>query len=285
MEKFFSQKVDLRSRAAMVNYLRSHFRYHTMNSWNRSTSYANNVKIHHIVPKHLLERAYDLLEQEPVYRHIRALLAEWAEKYQYRWQVGFNGRSNGYLVLYQGNLESPANAPKSFCTECGQHNFKLVPPENPTAEEKVRLLAHEHKGWRDSVIFENHAEQILALGFDREAAIRIISEEKRRIELGHGEFSKDNKCGRCHEFSRVNFDTPPRRVVVYPGRSTDMGETFDPDEWDMESLRDRVRLVQSFDELCDEIRSVFLSYCENYIVEEVEVMVPQKRKVLKAIGS
>ena len=41
-------KVDMRSRKAMVNFLENHFRYSTMNSWNNSTSYANNVKYYNL---------------------------------------------------------------------------------------------------------------------------------------------------------------------------------------------------------------------------------------------
>ncbi len=41
----FYTPVDLRSRADMTGFLKKHFRYHTMNSWNRSTSYACNLKI------------------------------------------------------------------------------------------------------------------------------------------------------------------------------------------------------------------------------------------------
>lgn len=42
----FFEKVDLRSRDAMVSFLVNHFRYNTMNSWNRSTSWANNLKVY-----------------------------------------------------------------------------------------------------------------------------------------------------------------------------------------------------------------------------------------------
>ena len=40
----FYKSVDLRSRSH--RFLRSHERYNTMNSWNRTTSYSNNMKIH-----------------------------------------------------------------------------------------------------------------------------------------------------------------------------------------------------------------------------------------------
>ena len=42
--KQFSKKVDLRNRKEMVEFLTSHFRYNTMNSWNNSTSYAHSVE-------------------------------------------------------------------------------------------------------------------------------------------------------------------------------------------------------------------------------------------------
>jgi hypothetical protein len=48
----FYRPVDLRSRAAMTAYLKNHFRYHTMNSWNRSTSYACNLKVNRLGLEH-----------------------------------------------------------------------------------------------------------------------------------------------------------------------------------------------------------------------------------------
>ena len=43
--KRFSVPVDLRSRKEMTDFLQTHFRYDTMNSWNYATSYACNLKI------------------------------------------------------------------------------------------------------------------------------------------------------------------------------------------------------------------------------------------------
>ena len=42
----FYKEVDKRYKKSMVDFLKKHFRYDTMNSWNRSTSYANNIKLH-----------------------------------------------------------------------------------------------------------------------------------------------------------------------------------------------------------------------------------------------
>lgn len=47
-----------------------------------------------------------------------------AAEHNYRWQVGMNGRSGGYLVLYQGEI-TPSGY-KSFCTSCGQLNYRSV---------------------------------------------------------------------------------------------------------------------------------------------------------------
>ena len=59
----FSQSVDLRSRSDMIQYLKNHFRYNTMNSWNAATSYACNLKIHKLGLCHEIEnKFYDMLQ-------------------------------------------------------------------------------------------------------------------------------------------------------------------------------------------------------------------------------
>jgi hypothetical protein len=59
---FFEKKVDLRSKHAMINFLSTHFRYNTMNSWNRATSYANRVKIPYLgLTREQANKAYELL--------------------------------------------------------------------------------------------------------------------------------------------------------------------------------------------------------------------------------
>lgn len=49
----------------MIEFLKEHERYWTMNSWNRSSSYANNVKIYNLgMDKDLEIKAYGLLAEE-----------------------------------------------------------------------------------------------------------------------------------------------------------------------------------------------------------------------------
>lgn len=61
MKRFF-RAVDFRSRSAMADFLQSHFRYPTMNSWNRSTSYACNLKIHNLkLVTEIADKLYDMI--------------------------------------------------------------------------------------------------------------------------------------------------------------------------------------------------------------------------------
>lgn len=217
----FYKHVDLRSRKAMENFLESHFRYNTMNSWNRSTSYANNVKIYNLgLSREQENKLYSMMEVVEFYDQIHDDLMLFAMEHNYLWQVGFNGRSSGYLVLYRG-FSKPSEY-KSFCTKCGQRNYRSV----------------EENGC---------------------------------------------KCGRCGAESRVNYKKPPNEIGVYPGQSVDMDEDFD--EWDIYSLRDRVRLIQEFDRLCDRVLAHIVEMLEAYDVVEETVMRPETVKVLCEVAS
>ena len=44
----FYKQVNLNKRGEMIAFLKNHFRYDTMNSWNRSMSCANNIKLYRI---------------------------------------------------------------------------------------------------------------------------------------------------------------------------------------------------------------------------------------------
>ena len=123
--KKFIKEVDLRSRKSMTRFLTTHFRYDTMNSWNQSTSYANNVKVYNLgLTKEQEEKLYAMLETSEFYTYINEMLNEFAIEHNHLWQVGFNGRSSGYLVLYQGFTR--LSGYKSVCQKCGQRNYKTV---------------------------------------------------------------------------------------------------------------------------------------------------------------
>ena len=124
MRKFY-QNVDKRSRKAMTDFLAGHFRYSTMNSWNGSRSYAHNMKFHSLMlDSETVNKLHDMSQCADFYELINDCIREFGEEHGWLWQAGFNGRSGGYLVLYQG--ERKPSGYKSWCPSCGQQNYKSV---------------------------------------------------------------------------------------------------------------------------------------------------------------
>ena len=78
----------------------------------------------------------------------------------------------------------------------------------------------------------------------------------------------------------MNYNQTPMQAVTFPGRGVDMDEDYD--EWPIEALRDRVRLVQDFDRLADEMVTQAIQFAKDYEIEEVEVCIPQTQQVLVA---
>lgn len=140
----------------MVAYLEGHFRYNTMNSWNRATSYARNVKINRLTfpDSDTRNRAYELVGVDEAFDDIRFLMQEFAEAHEYEWQVGFNGRSSGYLVLYPGGRR-PSQY-KSWCSACGQGNCTDATESNKKCgrcgndtrynQQRFEIFTHPGKG-------------------------------------------------------------------------------------------------------------------------------------------
>lgn len=119
--RLFSKRVDKRSRAEMTAYLSGHFRYNTMNSWNRSTSYACNMKLYKLgLDRGTEDKLWDIIQVPEFYERIEDF--NW--QHNYLWQAGWNGRSGGYLVLYQGGTKPSGY--RSYCTKCGQKNYTSV---------------------------------------------------------------------------------------------------------------------------------------------------------------
>lgn len=89
------------TREQQVEYLTEHFRYWTANSWNKSTSYARNIKLYKLpIPPELRDRAYEMLEFQEAFYEIRELIRDF-EKEHRGYGAGTNGRSSGYMVLYR----------------------------------------------------------------------------------------------------------------------------------------------------------------------------------------
>lgn len=123
--KTFYTDVDLRSRKAMTAFLLKHFRYDTMSSWNQADSYACNLKIYRLgLERETENRLYDMLDTQEFFDAQRELLEDFGRKYSHRWQAAMNGRSGGYLVLYQGDVKPYEY--RSYCTNCGQRNYRSI---------------------------------------------------------------------------------------------------------------------------------------------------------------
>lgn len=211
----FSKKIDLRSRKQMIEYLTNHFRYDTMNSWNQSTSYANNMKIYKVIPRDLQDKVYNLMNAEGFYDEINDRIADFDREHDYSFQAGFNGRSSGYLVLYIGSVEI-------------RTIFKF---EGSYSERDYA----DNYGWMD-----------------------------KKEAIKRGLYRKEIKI-----------------IGSFPGRSLDQHEDFE--DFEMYQLQNRVRLVQSFDKLCDDIVNITIQQAKDYTAVEKTISVPKQIIVMEAV--
>jgi hypothetical protein len=104
---FYKTNVDISNTKSMWNFLKEHFTYYTMNSWNRQESIANNVKLYNLNLDGDWTTALNYLTdakdcgglQDMIDGEIHAF----NEEYYPNYRVGFNGRSSGYLVIYNAD--------------------------------------------------------------------------------------------------------------------------------------------------------------------------------------
>ena len=95
---FYQPYVDITKDKSMFNFIAGHFTYYTGNSWNRTRSIANNVKLYNldlegdwtVALAHLESGDYDIID---------FMIKDWEADHP-GYSIGFNGRSGGYLVLY-----------------------------------------------------------------------------------------------------------------------------------------------------------------------------------------
>jgi len=113
------------NRKKAIAFLKDHFRYFTMNSWNRRTSYASNVKLYNLnIPKDFDDIVYEVISGADVYDCLNWIISDFEKRHEERYTIGFNGRSSGYMVLYE--CEVKESDYESYCTACGQQNFKTI---------------------------------------------------------------------------------------------------------------------------------------------------------------
>lgn len=98
---FYQKGVDISNTKSMFNFLNNHFTYDTLNSWNGLRSIANNVKVYNLKLEGDEWTALAFLEDDE-YFTINEMIRDWEITHR-GYSVGFNGRSGGYLVLYNDN--------------------------------------------------------------------------------------------------------------------------------------------------------------------------------------
>ena len=85
---FFEKTLDKRSKKAMIDFVAGHYRYNTMNSWNRSTSYAQNIKLHKLgLTSEQLNAAYSMLQAE-FWDEIDQPIADFTSEMSGRYTIG-----------------------------------------------------------------------------------------------------------------------------------------------------------------------------------------------------
>lgn len=105
----FYQKINKRSNKEMYEFIMRHFTYDTMNSWNAMESIANNVKIYNLgLENEIEEKFFEFTYNESIWvrEYFYSGLNDLIEDFEIEnpsYSVGFNGRSGGYLVLYNKN--------------------------------------------------------------------------------------------------------------------------------------------------------------------------------------
>ena len=134
---FYKTGVDICSPKSMFEFINNHFKYWTMNSWNRLESIANNVKLYNLGLDGDWCTVLDYLNDENdiggLQEQISDLIWLWKKEHPY-YSVGFNGRGDGYLVLY--NREPNGNV-----------NFRNILPEDLIGFDTYEDFKENLKEW------------------------------------------------------------------------------------------------------------------------------------------
>lgn len=115
---FYKKGIDITNAKQMFEFINGHFKYWTMNSWNNLSSIANNVKVYNLKLDGKWDTALRYLTSDndigDLQVEINCRLKDWEADHK-GYALGFNGRSGGYLVMYN---EEPS----------GRVNFRTILP-------------------------------------------------------------------------------------------------------------------------------------------------------------
>lgn len=120
---FYKTGVDITKAKSMFNFINEHFQYWTMNSWNKLKSIANNVKLYNLNLDGDWCTALEYINDEHdiggLQSEISDLIWQWEHDHP-GYGLGFNGRSAGYLVIYNHDKKNGTVNFKSILPECLQ---------------------------------------------------------------------------------------------------------------------------------------------------------------------
>ena len=135
----FYKEVNCNSRETMLEFIRNHERYYTMNSWNGIRSIANNVKIQNLeLPEDVKDKAYDVCNSD-YNEFYDIIIQDYFEDFyaQTGYAITFNGRSSGYLVML--NTEKTKSGYNMLVTECFDPD-DLEDQSNEDIAEAVEII-------------------------------------------------------------------------------------------------------------------------------------------------
>lgn len=115
---FYKKGIDITKDKEMFNFIKEHFTYYTLNSWNGLTSIANKVKLYGLGLSGDWSVALNLLDGGE-YETINELIRDWEREHP-SYTVSFNGRSGGYLVL--GNKHNNYSVIPDSIFECEDYD-------------------------------------------------------------------------------------------------------------------------------------------------------------------
>jgi hypothetical protein len=262
-----------RTKKEMIEYLSAHFRYHTLRSWNRMTSYAHNVKIYNLPWKSRDDesKAYDLVSTAQAAPIVEKHLIEFNHQTAHRYSIINNGRSGGYLVLVES--ERADSGYKSECPECGQLNYRFVPPAAGTLDNLlVRQLL---KGWtNETILREPEVLSFPATAGEKQNALASL----RPI---YKDFSAGANCGKCGFERRENLLAPVYQTSIRFG-GIDQGEDFG--DWERYALCERVKTVFLFDQTVRRAALDFVKFVETHRPEQAIRYRPETETIAAPIN-
>jgi len=101
-EKFYFEGLKEKTIDAKYQYLKNHFQYDIMNSWNNLKTYANNVKIYNLGLTNEQENAFFEINEinfEYIWQNLEFEIEDFKEIFENTFDIFGNGRQGGYLCI------------------------------------------------------------------------------------------------------------------------------------------------------------------------------------------